>query len=119
MPENKVLSILEHIAEGCGVLKTARLVQVHPETVTHYSRVAGEHAAGLHDEVVAQSPQTREVQMDEKWSFVGKKEKNSDDDPGDRFRGNCWDHVAFDPEHRLVLAVVPGERTAETVQELV
>ena len=120
LPENKVLSILEHIAEGCGVLKTARLVQVHPETVTHYSRVAGEHAAGLHDEVVAQSPQTREVQMDEKWSFVGKKEKNcDDDDPGDRFRGDCWDHVAFDPEHRLVLAVVPGERTAETVQELV
>ena len=27
--------------------------------------------------------------------------------------------MAFDPEHRLVVAVVPGERTAESVQELV
>ena len=58
--------------------------------------------------------------MDEAWSFVAKKEKNCDEDePEDRFRGDCWDHVAFDPEHRLVVSVVPGERTAESVQELV
>ena len=58
--------------------------------------------------------------MDEKWSFVAKKEKNCDeDDPEDRFRGDCWDHVAFDPEHRLVVSVVPGERTTESVRELV
>ena len=60
------------------------------------------------------------VQLDEKWSFVGKKAKNrGEDDPDDRFRGDCWDHVAFDPEHRLVLTAIPGERTAETVQLLV
>jgi hypothetical protein len=29
------LSILNHIAEGCGVLKTARLVDVHADTVSH------------------------------------------------------------------------------------
>jgi hypothetical protein len=58
--------------------------------------------------------------MDEKWSFAGKKEKNcNEDDPADRFQGECWDHVAFDPEHRRVLADIPGERTAETVTELV
>src|SRR4051812_25918457 len=120
LPEDKVTSILEHIREGCGVLKTARLVKVHPDTVSRYGRAAGEHARAAHDELVARSPETRELQMDEKWSFVAKKEKNCDeDDPGDRFRGDCWDPVAFDPENRLVVSVVPGERTAETVQELV
>jgi IS1 family transposase len=120
LPEDKVLSIFEHINEGCGVLKTARLVKVHPDTVSHYGRVAGAHARGAHDELVAHSPHTREIQMDEKWSFVAKKEKNCDeDDPEDQFRGDCWDHVALDPEHRLVLAVVPGERTAESVEELI
>jgi IS1 family transposase/transposase-like protein len=120
LPEDKVTSILEHITEGCGVLKTARLVKVHPDTVSRYSRAAGEHARAAHDELVAHSPQTRELQMDEKWSFVAKKEKNCDeDDPEDQFRGDCWDHVAFDPEHRLVVSVIPGERTAESVRELV
>ena len=120
LPEDKATSILEHITEGCGVRKTARLVKVHPDTVSRYGRAAGEHARAAHDELVALSPETRELQMDEKWSFVAKKEKNCDeDDPEDRFRGDCWDHVAFDPEHRLVVSVVPGERTAESVQELV
>src|SRR3954447_14937614 len=120
LPEGQVTSILEHITEGCGVLKTARLVKVHPDTVSRYTRAAGEHARAAHDDLVARSPETREIPMDEAWSFVAKKEKNCDeDDPADRFRGDCWDHVAFDPEHRLVVSVVPGERTAESVDELV
>ncbi len=120
LPEDKVASILEHITEGCGVLKTARLVKVHPDTVSRYTRAAGEHARAAHDDLVACSSETREIQMDEAWSFVAKKEKNCDeDDPEDHFRGDCWDHVAFDPEHRLVVAVVPGERTTESVDELV
>lgn len=120
LPEAKVTSILEHVTEGCGVLKTARLLKVHPDTVSRYIRAAGDQARAAHDELVARSPETREIQMDEAWSFVAKKEKNCDEDePDDRFRGDCWDHVAFDPEHRLVVSVVPGERTAESVEELV
>src|SRR3981189_462176 len=120
LPEDRVNSILEHIHEGCGVLKTARLVKVHPDTVSRYSRAAGEHARAAHDELVAHSPETRELQMDEKWSFVAKKEKNCDeDDPEDRFRGDCWDHVAFDPEHRLVVSVVPGEGAGEVARGVV
>ena len=98
LPEDKILSILEHIHEGCGVLKMARLVKVHPDTVIHSSRASGAPARDAHDELVAHSPPTRELPMDEKWSFVAKKEKNCDeDDPEDPFRGDCWDHVAFDP----------------------
>jgi transposase-like protein/IS1 family transposase len=119
-PGDKVLSILEHVREGRGVRKTARLVKVHPDTVSRYSRAAGGHARAAHGERVARSPETCELPMDEEWSFVAKEEKSCDeDDPDDQYRGDCWDHVAFDPEHRSVVSVVPGERTAESVQELV
>jgi len=65
-------------------------------------------------------PQTREVQFDEKWNFIGKKEKNCDhDDPRDDDLGDDWDHTAIDPEHRLLLAVVPGERSAENCKKVV
>jgi hypothetical protein len=54
------------------------------------------------------------VQLDEKWSFVGKKEKHCDrTDPDDDDQGECWDHVALDPEHRLVLSVWVGRRTPD------
>jgi hypothetical protein len=47
------------------------------------------------------------VQFDEKWAFVGKKEKHCDRaDPDDDLCGDCWDHVALDAEHRLVVRLV-------------
>jgi IS1 family transposase len=65
-------------------------------------------------------PRTREVQFDEKWSFVAKKQKSCDPtDPADDHKGDWWDHVAYDPEHRLVLAVVPGARSMENAEEIV
>ena len=40
-------------------------------------------------------PKTREVQFDEKWSYVYKKQANCDpDDPADDHRGDWWDHAA-------------------------
>jgi IS1 family transposase len=60
------------------------------------------------------------VQFDEKWNFIAKKEKNTDpDDPRDDGKGDDWDHTAVDPESRLLLAVVPGERSAENCKQIV
>ena len=40
-------------------------------------------------------PQTREVQVDEKWAFVGKTQRHCDpENPRDAERGDHWDHVA-------------------------
>jgi IS1 family transposase len=60
------------------------------------------------------------VQLDEKWSYVYKKQAHCDpDDPADDNRGDWWDHTAYDPEHRLVLCVVPGARGAEEAEAVV
>ena len=53
-------------------------------------------------------------------AFVAKKEKHCDrSDPADDHKGDYWDHVAFDPEHRLVVGVVPGARTVENTEAVV
>jgi hypothetical protein len=65
-------------------------------------------------------PLTTEVRFDEKWAFVAKKEANCDrGDPADHPKGDYWDHVTLDLEHRLVVAVVPGARTIENTEALV
>ena len=59
-------------------------------------------------------PLTREVQFDETWNVVAKKEKNCDPgDSGDADKGDDWDHTAVDPESGLLLVVIPGARSAE------
>jgi hypothetical protein len=73
LPVEKVVSVLEHLRDGNGTRATARLMHVSTNTVTRYLRLAGKHSQHLHAELVAYSPQTKEVQYDEKWSFVEKK----------------------------------------------
>jgi transposase-like protein len=57
LPEEKAASLLEHLAEGCGVRQTGRLVGVNRNTVMRFGRLAGGHAKGAHDELVAFSPE--------------------------------------------------------------
>jgi len=56
LPQQKAISVLQHVAEGCGVRQTARLTQVDKNTVCRLVAIAGGHARRLHDELVAFSP---------------------------------------------------------------
>ena len=65
-------------------------------------------------------PRTGEVQLDEKWSYVYQKQGRCDPtNPAEDQRGDWGDHTAYDPEHELVLGVVPGARGAEEAEALV
>jgi IS1 family transposase len=65
-------------------------------------------------------PCTQEAQLDEKWSFVAKKQKHCKPNvPADARCGDCWDHIVLDPEHRLVLVVVVGKRTEANARQAV
>ena len=57
------------------------------------------------------------MQLDEKWSFVAKKQKHCR--PGEDRCGDCWDHVALDAASRLVLSVVAGKRTEANACQVV
>lgn len=57
LPPEKLLSVLDHIREGCGVRQTGRLCEVNRGTVGRLSKLGGEHAADIHDEFVAFSPE--------------------------------------------------------------
>ena len=56
LPHEKVLAVLEHLADGCGVRQTARLVGVGKNTVNRLALLAGSHARQLHDELAGFSP---------------------------------------------------------------
>jgi transposase-like protein len=57
LPQDKVVAVLHHLAEGCGVRQTGRLCGVSKDTVARYGVRAGDHADQLHDELVAFSPE--------------------------------------------------------------
>ena len=56
LPPDKVVAVLDHIREGCGVRSTSRLTGVSRDTIARYIAKAGGQAKDLHDELVAFSP---------------------------------------------------------------
>jgi transposase-like protein len=60
LADDKAKAVLAHLADGCGVRQTSRLVQVGKNTVLRYALRAGGHARQLHDELVGFSPLDQE-----------------------------------------------------------
>ena len=56
LPTDKVVSVLDHIREGCGIRSTSRLTGVSRDTISRYLALAGDQAKLHHDELVAFSP---------------------------------------------------------------
>jgi hypothetical protein len=56
LPPEKVVSVLDHIREGCGLRATSRLTGVSRDTISRYLARAGDQSKNLHDEFVAFSP---------------------------------------------------------------
>ena len=56
LPREKLIAVLDHVREGCGVRQTGRLVGVSEDTANRYVSLAGQHAQALHDELAAFSP---------------------------------------------------------------
>jgi IS1 family transposase len=116
IPRETVYRILSCLTEGCGVRATARLNQVHPETVLKVLRIAGEKAESILD-LKLRNIHASLVQIDEAWTFVQKKQRSvqPDEHPD---HGDQWCFLAI-TEHRLITTYALGKREPETALEFI
>ena len=110
-PTKRVCMALQELAEGLGVRAVARIQGVEPDTVLDWLRKVGPHCEQL-SEYMMQELELSQVQLDELWTFVRKKERMlSEWEKLHTEYGDNWIWVAFDPIHKLVVAVLIGEHT--------
>jgi transposase-like protein len=74
IPEAKAISVAEHLAEGCSLKGTARLVKVDPSTVRRLNGKVGRHGQQYHEQEV-QDVVVTELQADERHGFAGNKQQ--------------------------------------------
>ena len=104
-------TIATSLAEGVGVAATARIQNVDKKTVLLVLAKAGEQAKKVSRSLLM-NVRVTECQLDEMWSFVGKKEKNLDPvEKLQRSLGDAWIWIAFDAINKIVLAYIIGKRT--------
>ena len=111
LSEDAFETIARSLAEGVGVAATARIQNVDKKTVLLVLAKAGDHAMKVNRSLL-KNVEVTECQLDEMWSFIGKKEKNLD--PVEKLHkilGDAWIWIAFDAINKITLAYNIGKRT--------
>jgi IS1 family transposase len=108
----KQIQIINALVEGNSIRSTARMVGVEHKTVMRVLLRTGERCQRLLDDQMRRLP-CKLLQVDEIWTFVGKKEKrvNGKDDP--LLVGDQYVFIAMDPESKLIPCFRIGKRNAE------
>jgi IS1 family transposase len=117
LPVEKGIAALELLLEGCSVNTAQRLSGVHHTTILSLLILVGEKCERLLGKKIMNVPVT-EVQADEIWSFVGKKQKalRPGDDPN---FGDAYCFVAMEKRTKLVLNFALGKRDQGTTDAFI
>ena len=108
----KAETILKLLVEGVSIRSIERLTEVHRDTILKLLILAGERCEKVLGDKI-RNVAVRDVECDEIWGFVGKKEKamRPGDDPN---FGDAYTFVAVERNTKLVLNFALGRRTQAT-----
>ncbi len=117
LPIEKQVAVISALAEGSGIRQTERMTGVNRETIMKLGVRVGKGCAGLLDRKMRDLP-CRQLQFDELWGFIGKKEKHvtPKDNPE---LGDVWTFCAIDPETKIVPSFKVGKRDSATANAFV
>ena len=114
LPLHKRAQILAMLCEGSSMRSISRVADVSINTVSKLLVDAGEACAAFHHETV-RNVWAKRVQCDEIWSFTYAKQKNVPDAKAAPFgAGNIWTWTALDPDSKMILSWMVGDRDSES-----
>ncbi len=108
--------ILTALVEGNSINATARMTGASKVTILRLLADAGRLAADYHD-LTVRNLQSKRVQMDELWSFVGCKDRTKD--RGGSGEGSVWTWTALDSDSKLIVSYLVGLRDSGYATEFI
>jgi len=117
LPMDRAEMVLKLLLEGNSVSTVERVTEVHHATILKLLVLAGEKCERIMAEKI-RNVEVRDVECDELWSFIGKKQKRvrAADDPN---LGDCYVFVAIERTSKLVLNIAMGKRDQRTTNSFV
>ncbi|OGU70182.1 MAG: hypothetical protein A2V93_03900 [Ignavibacteria bacterium RBG_16_34_14] len=109
----KQIMIASMLVEGNSIRSIERVTNVHRDTIMRLGITLGEKARELSTSILKHI-QCNQLQIDEIWSYVGKKKKNLKVDEKRSEYGDQYIFVALDAETKLVPYYEIGKRTLDT-----
>ena len=117
LSREKQIEIVAALCEGVGIRGTARLVGVDRETVAKLAMQVGQGCINLHDNRMVGLRVAR-VEVDECWSFVGKKERRVK--AHERFaKGDQYLFVAVAGTQKAIISYRVGKRDTDNTDQFI
>jgi transposase-like protein len=104
--------IIGALVEGNSIRSTERMTNTHHDTIMRLMVEVGTGCAALADEQM-RDLDCRRIEVDEIWSYVGKKQMHLKPTDDRRRLGDQWTFVAIDPQTKLVPAYRVGKRSRD------
>lgn len=117
LPIEKAEMVIRLLLEGNSISSVERLTDVHHVTILKLLVLAGEKCERIMGEKI-RNVQVRDVELDEVWSFIGKKQKRVRPED-DQNLGDAYVFVAIERHSKLVLNIAIGKRDQYTTNAFV
>ncbi len=111
-------SIVASLVEGASIRSVERITGVHRDTIMRLGIRVGKTCEELLDEMMVDLP-CKKIEVDEIWTFVGKKQRHLTGSDNPASFGDFWVWVAIDPDTKLVPTYAVGKRDAVTAHTFV
>ncbi len=113
LKKEKQIIAISALCEGLSIRSVERMTGIHRDTIMRLGVHVGQGChAFMKDRMI--DLDCKQVQVDEIWGFVGKKQKNICFDENLTEIGDTWTFVAIDADTKLVPAFRVGKRDAKT-----
>ena len=114
----KQIAVVSALVEGNSIRSTERMTGVHRDTIMRLVNRIGRGCEILMDQTMRNLP-CREIQVDEIWSYVGKKQRHLKPTDNPFLTGDMWTYVALDRDSKVVPCYRIGKRTAANTRAFI
>jgi IS1 family transposase len=118
LPRSKKVTIIKALVEGCSIRSIERMTEVHRDTIMRLMVRVGQACETLLDRIMVDL-ECVEIEVDEIWGYVGKKQRHVHQGDDATQVGDCWTFVAIDPESKLIPSFKTGKRDAATTRAFI
>lgn len=117
----KRAQVVAALVEGNSIRATVRMTGVAKNTIQKLLLDLGVACLDFQDRTI-RGLQSKRIQIDEIWSFVGAKKKTIQKDPSIMERnpdaGDLWTWVAIDADSKLIVSWLAGSRDAASAYQI-
>jgi IS1 family transposase len=114
LPFDQQVSIIAALTEGCSIRATERLTGVHRDTIMRLAARIGFGAIKFHSRTV-HSLQVARLELDEAWSFVGKKQRKCTPADGIK-KGDQYIFLGMSSSSKAIISYQVGKRNDDNTR---